>query len=260
MPAIRSVSLRLAAVLAWTAAAALLAPAPARAEEPAPTGAELAKRESIKDLERELRKKASSPRAEKHREEIATAIESLKALGGPEAGKAALAALAFDDERTEKAALEVVEANKAKSLVAPLAAFIEDKDTRRRFRLHALIAHALAVIAEDTCIVPLTELVQSEDRHVVAAAADALAGFKAAPHAKRVEPVRRMIDVFDRTWNLKESVRPEDNVARKDARDDWEVFGQAIRKSLQSLTGQVNLTRPKQFRDWWNDHKHDATW
>ena len=107
---------------------------------------------------------------------------------------------------------------------------------------------------------PLTELVQSEDAHVVAAAADALAGFKSSPHAKRVEPVRRMIDRFETTGNLKDSMRPEDNVARKDARDDWEIFGVALRKSLQALTGQVNLTRPRQFRDWWNDHKHEANW
>jgi hypothetical protein len=235
-------------------------PARARAEDPASSATEAAKRESIEKIEKELRRKASSPRADKYRDEILQGLESLKVLQGVAAGKAAIAALAFDDEQTEKAALEVVEANKAKALVAPLAALIEDKETRRRFRLHALMAHTFAVIADDACLEPLTQLVLSENAPVVAAAADALAGFKSSPHAKRVEPVKRMLEVFESTWNLKESMRPEDNVPRKQARDDWEVYGVALRKALQALTGQPNLTRPRQFRDWWNDHKHDANW
>ena len=259
MPANRPLSVLLAAALAAGAGAALVAAPRAFGEEPA-SAEETAKRESIEKIEKELRKDASSPRAEKHKAEITQALESLKALGGPAAAKAALSALAFDDEETEKAALGVVEANKSKALIAPLAAIIEDKDTRRRFRLHALLAHAFAVIADPACLEPLTELVQSEEATVVAAAADALAGFKGAPHAKRLEPVRRMIDIFDTTWNLKESVRPDDKVARERARTDWEAYGVAIRKALQALTGQVNLTRPRQFREWWNDHKKDANW
>ena len=254
MPTNRTLPLVLAAALV-----AVAFPARAPAEEPA-SAEETAKRESIEKIEKELRHKAASPRADKYKDEILKAIESLKVLGGTAAGKAALSALAFDDEQTEKAALEVVEANRAKALIAPLAAFLEDKETRRRFRLHALMAHTFAVIADDACLEPLTTLVLSENAQVVAAAADALAGFKASPHAKRVEPVKRMLEVFESTWNLKESMRPEDNVPRKQARDDWEVYGGSLRKSLQSLTGQPNLTRPRQFRDWWNDHKHDANW
>ena len=256
MPANRPLLLALAAAFALTGFAL---PARTVAEEP-PSGTEAGKRESIEKIEKELRHKAGSPRADKYKDDILKALEALKVLGGPAAGKAALSALALDDEEVEKAALALVEANKAKSLVAPLAAIIEDKETRRRFRLHALIAHAFAVIADDAVLEPLTQLVLSENAPVVAAAADALAGFKASPHAKRVEPVKRMLEVFESTWNLKESMRPEDNVPRKQARDDWEVFGAALRKALQNLTGQANLTRPRQFRDWWNDHKHDANW
>jgi hypothetical protein len=240
-------------------AAALWAAPRAFAEEPA-SAEETAKKESIEKIERELKKKASSPRADKHKEDIAKALESLKVLGGPAAAKAALAALAFDDEESEKAAFEVVEAAKSKVLIAPLAAIIEDKDTRRRFRLHALVAHAFGVIRDPACLEPLAGLVQSENPQVVAAAADALVLYKGAPHAKRLEPVRRMIDLFDTTWNLKESVRPEDKVARDTARGDWDVFSAALRKALQELTGQANLTRPRQFREWWNDHKKDANW
>src|SRR5438128_89429 len=159
-----AVALSLCAAVATGAAR----PRTARAEDPlSPT--EAAKKESIERLEKDLRRTANSPRAEKQKDEIVKALESLGVLGGPEAGKASLAALAFDNEDVEKAAMKVVEENHAKSLVAPLGAIIENKETRRRFRLHALLAHAFGVIADPSALEPLTALVESEDAHVVAA-------------------------------------------------------------------------------------------
>jgi len=236
--------------------------APARADGPPPPPAvnEVARREAIERLGKSLRKDASSPRAEKLREEIVKDLEALEALDGADAARAALEALAFDDDAVEKRVLAYVETVHDASLVKPLAALLEHKDYRRRFRLHAGIAHAFAVIAAPTAIEPLTELIGSEDPKVVAAAADALGGFKQVPHAKRLEPVRRMIDRFESCWNLKESRRPEDRIATDKAKDEWEVYGAALRKALQALTGQSQLTKPKQFRDWWNDHKKDTNW
>lgn len=236
--------------------------APARADGPPPTPAvnEVARQEAIERLGRSLRKDASSPRAEKLRDEIVKDLEALEALDGADAARAALGGLAFDDDAIEKRVLAYVEAVHDASLVKPLAALLDHKDYRRRFRLHAGIAHAFAVIADPAALEPLTGLVGSEDPKVVAAAADALGGFKQVPHAKRVEPVRRMIDRFESCWNLKESRRPEDRIATDQAKGEWEVYGAALRKALQALTGQTHLTRPKQFRDWWNDHKKATNW
>ncbi len=242
--------------------AALPAAGPARADGPPPTPAvnELARRDAIERLGRSLRKDASSPRAAKLREEIDTDLEALEALDGADAARAAMEGLAFDDEAVEKRVIAYVETVHDPSHVKPLAVLLEHKDYRRRFRLHALIAHAFAVIADPSALEPLTGLIGSEDAKVVAAAADALAGFKQVPHAKRVEPVRRMIDRFESCWNLKESRRPEDRIATDRAKDEWEVYGAALRRALQALTGQTHLTRPKQFRDWWNDHKKATNW
>ena len=82
-------------------AVALGAPlAPARADGPPPTPAvnEVARREVIERLGRNLKKDASSPRAEKLREEIVKDLEALEALDGADAARAALEALAFDDD------------------------------------------------------------------------------------------------------------------------------------------------------------------
>ena len=142
----------------------------------------------------------------------------------------------------------------------PLAALVTDKDTRRRFRLHRQIAHALSAIADVSALETLSELIDSEDAHVVAAAAEACVAFKSAPHAKRVEPVKRLLEVFESTWNLKESRRAEDRIQTDAAKADWEVYGASVRKGIQALTGQSQFTRPREFRNWWNDAKHATNW
>lgn len=233
---------------------------PARAADPAETPMSLARRENIERLARDLRRLASSPRAVKEREQIDADLDALTALGGADAARATLEALAFDDEETEKKVLAVVETVRDKSLVKPLTAMIEDKDTRRRFRLHALIAHAFAAIGDVAALEPLADLLRSEDPKVVAAAADACVAFKSAPHARRVEPARRLIEVFESTWNLKESRRPEDRIQSDEAKAHWEVYGAAVRRAVQALTGQTQLSRAKEFRDWWNDHKKATNW
>lgn len=249
-----------AAVLVGAAPSRASAEGPAAPPAPAPTPLETARKENVERLQKELRKAASSPRAAKEREQITAALDALIVLGGADAARASLEALAFDDEEMEKKVFVFVETVRDRSLVKPLAAMIEDKDTRRRFRLHALIAHAFAAIADASAIEPLTALVESEEPHVVAAAADALVAFRSAPHAKRVEPVKQLLEVFESTWNLKESRRPEDRIQTDEAKGHWEVYGASVRKALQTLSGQTQLTRPKEFRDWWNEHKKATNW
>ena len=249
----------------WALALSVTGAPGARADGPAappppPSVSDLARKESIERLEKDLRRMANSPRAPEKKDEILKDLEALGALGGADAAKAGLEALALDNEAVEKAAIGLVETAHAKSLVAPLAALIEHKDFRRRFRLQVLVAHALSVIADVTALEPLVVLVQSENPNVVAAAGDAFVVFKSAPHTKRVEPVKRCLEVFESTWNLKESHRPEDRVATDQAKTQWEVYGASLRRALQALTGQTQLTKPRQFRDWWNDHKKESTW
>jgi hypothetical protein len=249
-------------VLSFAAALTLCgfaAPAPARAED-GETPAQTARRENIERLQKDLKHMATSPRVAEKKPDIRKAIEALGILGGLDAAKASFEALAFDDEDVEKDVMALVEKAHDKKLVAPLAALIDDKDTSRRFRLHRLVAHALAVMSDASALEPLTSLAQSEDAQTVAAAADALATYRSAPHAKRVEPVKRLIDLYESTYNLRMSVRPEDRLATDRAKRDWEVFGTAVRKALQALTGQTNLSHPREFREWWNDHKKATNW
>jgi hypothetical protein len=251
---------RLRLVLLGACLAAAPFPAALGAPEESASAVEAAKKENIERLGKELRKMAQSARAAEKKEDIRKHLEALGSLGGPLAAKAALEALAFDDADVEKDVMLLVETARDRSLVSPLGTFVEHKDYRRRFRLHALVAHALGTIGDVSGIETLTELVQSEDPHVVAAAANALIPFKTAPRQKRLDPVKRMVDRYESTFNLKESARPDLRVEQAEAEKHWEVYGKALRAALQALTGQPNLTHPREFRNWWNDNKKATDW
>ena len=115
------------------------------------------------------------------------------------------------------------------------------------------------MIADPATIPPLTTLIQSPDAHVVAAAADALVGLAEAETDQKREVVQRMVDLYESTWNLMNSVRPEDRVEAKIAHDKWEIFSKSLRQALQALSRQ-QLSQPRDWRRWWNDHKKDAEW
>ena len=257
---IRPVALLLAALCLWLAAPA--API-AAAETDAAT--ERARKAKIKALKKKIRKLANSPyrlKPEKM-EQLKTQLESVAALGGPEAGLASLEALAHPDLEIRDMAMATVEREHDKSFVKPLVKFLEDdKRFRRDADAKRRIAHALAVVADKSAIEPLAGLIRfDEDPEVVAEAADALAGYAAAPLALRKPAVKRLVDLYESTWNLKESVKTEqkDKILRREATEKYKIYGKSLRYTLQTLTG-VQLTRPHEWRRWWNDNKKKKKW
>jgi hypothetical protein len=236
------------------------------AEDPPVPGApptdpamEAAREAKLKELRRDLRKWAQGPYADNHKDDILKSLDALHTIGGLDAAKAALEVLPITDADVRDKAFALLEKVHDKELVAPLGALIEHKDLRRDWDLHNRIAHALTVTAHVSAIEPLTGLIASEDAKVVAQAADGLATFGEAKVDEKREAVQRLIDLYESTWNLMQSVRPEDQKAAKVAYAKWEVYGAPVRKSLQALTAQ-QLSKPKDWRRWWNDHKKDAKW
>ena len=229
-------------------------------EKPAPT--ETARKNAIKGLKSKIRKLATNPRPYKKQAELMKHLEALSALGGKEAGLAALGALAHPAEEVREAAFDIVEREHDKSYLKPLVKLLEDKRYRRDADAKRRIAHALAVVAEPGAIEPLSELIRfDEDPEVVAEAADALASFASAKVPLRKPAVKRMVDLYESTWNLKESVRQEhkDKVLKKEAEQRYKVYGKTLRHALQALTG-VQLTRPAEWRRWWNSNKKRNKW
>ena len=235
--------------------------APAWAEDPVPKDAamEAAREAKLKELRRDLKKWAQGAYAEEHKDDILKSLEALTALGGADAAKIALEAVFDTDSDVRDRTFALVEKVHEKSLVAPLTVLIEHKDLRRDWDLLKRIGHALTVTADVSAIPGLTLLIPSEDEHVVAQAADGLATFGEAKVDEKRDTVQKLIDLYESTWNLMNSVRPEDQKGAKIANQKWEVFGASVRRALQALTAQ-QLARPKDYRRWWNDHKKDAKW
>lgn len=222
---------------------------------------EAVRKASIKKLGKQLKKKAQSPRAAKHKDEIVAMLESLEVLGGYEAGAAALEAVALDDDEVRDRAFELADTEHHVKLVKPLAAMLEAKRYRRDYDVRKRVARSLAIMGDTSAMPYLTELIRTdEDPGVVAAAADSLAVYSGGPLAQRKEAVKRLVDVYTATYNLMYSMRPEDKVIASKMKKHWKVYAKAVRSALQSLTGEQTLTRPQEWREWWNDNKKRRDW
>lgn len=244
-------------VLFWGPAAV-----PVGAEED--TAKERGRKNAVKGLRSKIRKLARSPYAHKpaKKAQFLKDLEALSALGGVEAGRAALEALPHTDKDVRDAAFEIVEREHDKSLVTPIVDLLVSKEFRRDADAKRRLVHALSVISDPGSILPLSDLIRfDEDAEVVAEAADALAGFTTAKLELRKIAVRRLVDLYGSTWNLKESVKTDkrDKILRRQATEKYKVYGKSLRFALQALTG-VQLSRPREWRDWWNENKKKKKW
>ena len=235
---------------------------PVGAEEDAAT--ERGRKNAVKGLRSKLRKLARSPYAHKpeKKAQFLKDLEALSALGGVEAGRAALEVLPHTDKDVRDAAFEIVEREHDKALLKPIVELLESKGLRRDADAKRRLAHALSVISDPGAIVPLSDLIRfDEDAEVVAEAADALAGFTTAKLELRKIAVKRLLDLYDSTWNLKESVKTDkrDKILRRKATARYKVYGKSLRFALQALAG-VQLTRPQEWRRWWNENKKKKKW
>ncbi len=242
----------------------VLAPGPQGAaladDVPAEEISEAARKKAITGLGKSLGKLAKDPRLERKMDQVTKIVDSLEALGGPEAGLAALKGVGITDEATRDRLFTLLETVQDKRALKPLLALLENKQFRRDADLKRRVAHALAVLANPKAIEPLSELIRyDQDAEVVAEAADALAVFVGATIEKKRIGVRRMVDLYESTYNLMKSVRVEDKLQVKNAARRWKVYARSIRGALQALTGR-QLTKPQEWRRWWNDCKKSKDW
>ena len=244
-----------------TALAAGLLAARAGAEEDAPPVTEAARKASIKKLGKQLRKAAQSPRAPQHKDDILAMLDALEVLGGYEAGAAALEAVALEDAAVRDRAFGLAETEHHVKLVKPIAALLEEKRYRKDQDVRKRAARSLSIMADASAMPYLTELLRTdEDPDVLATAADSLAVYSDGPLPLRKEAVKRLIDVYTTTWNLMMSVRPEDKILSAKMKKHWKAYGKSVRSAIQSLTGEQTLTRPQEWREWWNANKKRTDW
>lgn len=219
------------------------------------------RKESIKKLGKTLQKRAKSRRAPKYEKEMLEILAALDALGGVEAGLAALKGLPYDGEKVRDAIFALVDKEHAPQTVGPLGRLLEDKRYRRDVDVRKRVARSLSVVGDPDAIPPLSTLIRTdEDADVVAAAADALATYAAAPIRLRKVAVEQLVGVYATTWNLMRSVDPKQKVIAGVMKKRWKVYASPVRHALRMLTGQADISRPQDWRTWWNKNKKRRDW
>ena len=196
-PAWRRHVLLAALLVAW-----LAAPLPAVAAEDGASGPEEARDpieegrvHTVSSLRSKIRKIARGPWAERKRDEVLGYLTALEALGGWEAGRAALEAVWDTDTVIRDRAFGLAEREHHEKLLPTLDDLLEEKDLRRDADLRRRLAHAYAVIASPKSIEKLAELIRSDEpAEVVDEAARA-----AAPRAGASPggPLRDHVHVHD---------------------------------------------------------------
>ena len=252
---------------AGAALAALAAPLPAVAAEDGASGPEEARDpieegrvHTVSSLRSKIRKIARGPWAERKRDEVLGYLTALEALGGWEAGRAALEAVWDTDTVIRDRAFGLAEREHHEKLLPTLDDLLEEKDLRRDADLRRRLAHAYAVIASPKSIEKLAELIRSDEpAEVVDEAARALSVHAGAPLQQRREPVRRLVDLYETTYTYMTSIRPEDRIQKQVMTKRWDIYGKTLLATLQALTSQ-QLTRPLEWRRWWNENKKAPRW
>ena len=251
---------RLLAILLLLGGLGFATPAPVQADEVGEI-TERVRKDKIKKLGKTLQKRAKSRRADKYKPEMLEILDALEVLGGHEAALAAMKGLLYKDEQVRDRIFELVDKEHAPETVGPLARLLEDKAYRRDVDLRKRVARSLAVVADPDAVLPLTSLVRTdEDAEVVAVAAESLSTYGAAPLKLRKEAVKRLVSVYSTTYNLMLSIKPDQKVIASVMKKRWRVYATPVRRALQSLTGQSDLSRPQDWQTWWNKNKKRRDW
>lgn len=219
-----------------------------------------ATRRTISGLGKRLRKLTRSPHVLKKLDEVNTILDALAVHASPAAGLEALGGATIPDEKVRIRIFAFVEENHDKKMLKPLIALLEHKNTRRDVPLKRLLVHALSVLADPIAIEPLADLIGfDQDAELVADVCAALGVFSAVKIELRKPAVKAMVDLYGYTYNLKQSIRPEDKILTKIAAKRWRVYSVPMRSALQTLTGK-QWTRSHEWRRWWNDCKKAKDW
>jgi HEAT repeat protein len=194
----------------------------------------------------------------------ATALSILKEIGGLKGNDAeavALVKLVRDPDVSKPPevleecflALKGIGSRKA---TAPLLALLDHSTLKKEEAIRVGVCRALQGSADPAGGEALLDLLHDREDRVIAAAAEAAGAFRYAKEPLRKELFKAILDVYEATWNVKNSVRPEVRVEKRRAERRWEVVENAMEQTLQLLSNQTQPDPPS-WRRWWNKNKKD---
>ncbi|MFI5402983.1 MAG: HEAT repeat domain-containing protein [Planctomycetota bacterium] len=118
------------------------------------------------------------------------------------------------------------------------------------------VCRALQGSADPDGAEALLDLLHDREDRVIAAAAEAAGAYRYAKEPMRKELFKVILDGYESTWNVKNSVKPELKTEKKRAERRWEVVEAAMERSLQLLSN-VTQPDPPSWRRWWNNNKKE---
>ncbi|MCK6460514.1 MAG: HEAT repeat domain-containing protein [Planctomycetes bacterium] len=118
------------------------------------------------------------------------------------------------------------------------------------------VCRALQGSADPAGAEALLGLLHDREDRVIAASAEAAGAYRHAKEPVRKDLFKGILDVYESTWNLKNSVKPELKTEKRRAERKWEVIEAPMEKSLQLLSNQTQPDPPS-WRRWWNKNKKD---
>ena len=121
-----------------------------------------------------------------------------------------------------------------------------------RVRMGILIA--LSGSADPKAVDEITDRMRDPDDHVVGAAVEAAGAYRYASVAIRKELFKSVVGVYEPTWNMKESIKPDQKTQRQRAERKWEIIAKPSERSLRLLSNTTQEDPPA-WRRWWNKNK-----
>lgn len=117
------------------------------------------------------------------------------------------------------------------------------------------ICRALEGSADPAGVEEILDLLKDTDDRVAAAAAEAAAVHRHAKESVRKELFEQVLNVYESTWNMKNSVDPAQKVEQRRAEKKFEVIEKPMEKALQLLSN-ITQNDPPSWRRWWNKNKN----
>jgi HEAT repeat protein len=116
------------------------------------------------------------------------------------------------------------------------------------------VCRALSGSADPAGVDALIDSLRDREDAVIAEAAAAAGAYRYAKDSIRKELFKKILDVYESAWNLKNSVNPDLRVERARAERKWAIIEVSMEKSLQLLSN-VTMDDPPKWRRWWNKNK-----
>ena len=116
------------------------------------------------------------------------------------------------------------------------------------------VCRALSGSADPAGVDALIDRLRDKEDEVIAAAAKAAGAYRYSKDSVRKELFKKILDVYESTWNLKNTIKPELRVEKARAERKWEIIELDMEKSLQLLSN-VTMDDPPEWRRWWNKNK-----